>query len=124
MLKIGRGKKTMDTWVCQFILECANGDVTGLPWRFLFALYLFSTSMFVLVSSISEPRDSYKDTPTPFGFVLLASGALGGIIVFIIWGVSSIVLNFEISFLLALSASIFALIVVVFSIVIRYKRWK
>ena len=114
----------MDTWVCQFILDCANEDVTGLPWRFLFALYLFSTSILVLMSSVSEPRDSYKDTPTPFGVVLFASSVLGGIIVFIIWGVLSIVLNFEISFLLALSASIFALVVVVFSIVIRHKRWK
>ena len=80
--------------------------------------------LIVLFATVLEPKDSRDMVPMPIGILLVFALLLGLVIMLAIKGASFLVLNFEPGFLLVISAVVFAVVLVISSIVIRNKRWK
>ncbi len=114
----------MNTWVCQYILECVDGDITRISAYFLVALHLFLVGIATLALTMSESKSSYNDEPTPLIITVFISNAISVFIVLLVVVISTVIIDFEAGFLIVFSAAIFTFILIMSSILIKNKRWK
>ncbi len=114
----------MSIWVCQYILECVDGIVTGITTASLISSWVLYTGVLTLLVIIREPKTSGRDTPTPFGVILLAAVMGSAIVVAAMYLVFVVALNFTSGLVFIFGSSIFTLFLIILSIIIRNKKWK
>ena len=114
----------MNTWVCQYILECVDENTATVSDDFLAVVWVLSCVLFILLAAILEPKKSHSDVPTPFGIILALGAVFAAGNIFLVWSVTTIVVKFELNCLIFPGVLIFVICMMALSVFIRNKRWK